>query len=588
MNRGDHTSGAMTIDWDVPIVMEDGITLRADVFRPSDPGRYPVILAYGPYGKGLAFEEGFEGRWQALISQHPEVARDSSCRFANFEMVDPEKWVPDGYVCVRVDSRGAGRSEGLLCPFQPRETKDLYECIEWAAEQSWSTGKIGLSGISYLAINQWHVAAMQPPHLTAMIPWEGAADWYRDCTHHGGILTTFWDLLFNTIITRVQHGVGDAGFKNSVTGDTVAGPETVTVEELRRNRCDLGEQIRERPMWSDYYRDRSPDWSRINVPFLSAGNWGGQGLHLRGNVEAFVNAASTEKWLEVHGLEHWTHYYTDYGLPLQKQFFEYYLKGIDNGWKQRPPLILQVRHVDKFESRTEDEWPLVRTQWTRLYLNTSNMSLSAAAPEDPGQVSYEGFGAGVTFLSEPMQEVTEITGPSAARLHISSSTSDADLFLVLQVFDPEGKEVVFSGAQHPHTPVSQGWLRCSHRQVDPERSAEYRPFHTHDNLQPLTPGTVYPVAVEIWPTSVVVPIGYRVALSVRGTDYDYQETADSGRSLMVASTGKQQRRGPGAFLHDDPHDRPADIFGGNVVLHSGGEMDSYVLLPVVPPKEPKS
>ena len=169
----------MQVDWDVPIEMDDGVVLRADVFRPDD-GRRPVILSYGPYAKGLAFQEGYPNQWERMVSQHPDVAAGSSNRYQNWEVVDPEKWVPDGYACVRVDSRGAGRSPGRLDPFSPRETSDLAACIEWAAGQPWSTGKVGLDGISYYAMNQWHVAGRAPRGLTAMCTWEGASDWYRD------------------------------------------------------------------------------------------------------------------------------------------------------------------------------------------------------------------------------------------------------------------------------------------------------------------------------------------------------------------------------------------------------------------------
>src|SRR5919199_4886731 len=148
----------MRIDWDVPIPVDDGLVLRADVFRPIAEGHYPVILTYGPYAKGLAFQEGYPNQWRAMIAQFPEVAAGSTNRYQNWEVVDPEKWVPDGYVCVRVDSRGAGNSPGYLDCWSARETTDLYNCIEWAAEQPWSNGKVGLDGISYYAMNEWHVA----------------------------------------------------------------------------------------------------------------------------------------------------------------------------------------------------------------------------------------------------------------------------------------------------------------------------------------------------------------------------------------------------------------------------------------------
>jgi len=164
----------MRIDWDVPIVMDDGLALRADVYRPIRGDTHPVIMSYGPYGKWLHFEDLYTDQWRRMIEQHPDVPAGSTNKYQNWEVVDPEKWVPDGYVCVRVDSRGAGRSPGYLDIWSARETKDLYHCVEWAAAQPWSTGKIGLNGISYYAMNQWQVAALQPPHLAAICIWEGA------------------------------------------------------------------------------------------------------------------------------------------------------------------------------------------------------------------------------------------------------------------------------------------------------------------------------------------------------------------------------------------------------------------------------
>jgi predicted acyl esterase len=566
----------LRIDWDAPIEMDDGMVLRADVFRPDDDGRHPVILSYGPYAKGLAFQEGYPNQWERMVAEHADVAAGSSNRYQNWEVVDPEKWVPDGYACVRVDSRGAGRSPGRLDPFSPRETSDLAACIEWAAEEPWSSGRVGLNGISYYAMNQWHVASLRPRGLAAMCAWEGASDWYRDATRHGGILCTFFDNWYEMQVTTVQHGLGVRGPVNPNTGEPACGPETLSDEELAARRADFGADVAAHPLDDDYHRARSGDWERIDVPLLSCGNWGGHGLHLRGNVEGYVRSASRLKWLELHGLEHWTHFYTDYGVRLQKRFFGHFMKGEDTGWDEQPPVLLQVRHVDgTFMERGEAEWPIGRTRWTRLHLDPAASALSFEHVAAGGSLSYEALGDGLTFLSPPLEGEVELTGPSAAKLFISSSTVDADLFLVLRVFDTGGDEVVFQGAIDPHTPVAQGWLRASHRKLDPALSEPYRPYHTHDERQPLEPGETYELDVEIWPTSLVVPAGYRIALTVRGRDYEYPRAG--GDRL---TTFRNELRGSGPFLHDDPDDRPADVFGGTVTVHSG----SYLLLPFVPEK----
>jgi putative CocE/NonD family hydrolase len=234
----------MHVDWDAGVPMDDGVVLRCDIFRPAREGRYPVLLSYGPYAKGLAFQDGYPSAWERMASRHPDVTAGSSNKYQSWEVVDPEKWVPRDYACVRFDSRGCGTSPGFIDHFSPRETKDLYDCIEWAASQPWSNGKVGLTGISYYAINQWHVASLQPPHLAAMCIWEGAADWYRDMTHHGGILCTFWQNWYDMQVKTVQHGAGTRGGRSRVHGGPVCGPETLPEAQLARNRCDLGEEIR--------------------------------------------------------------------------------------------------------------------------------------------------------------------------------------------------------------------------------------------------------------------------------------------------------------------------------------------------------
>ena len=567
----------MVIDWDVPITMDDGVVLRADVFRPDGPAQYPVILTYGPYAKGLAFQEGYADQWRMMVTAHPDVARGSSNKYANWEVVDPEKWVPDGYACVRVDSRGAGRSPGFLDPFSPREARDLYECVEWAGTQAWSTGMVGINGISYYAMNAWHAASLQPPHLAAICVWEGAADFYREGTHHGGILSTFMRNWYDKQVLVVQHGVGDRGARSAVTGETVAGPETRTEAELAASRTDFGDQISARPLDGEFYAGRSAHWDKITVPLLTAANWGGQGLHTRGNFEGFTQAASTRKWLEVHGLEHWTHFYTDYGVDLQKRFFACFLHGDESGWRDQPPVQLQVRTLDGFMPRSEREWPLARTRWTRHYLWPDKGGLGAGPPGSESSIEYRADGEGVTFTAPPLAEETEVTGPLAARLFVSSTATDADLFCVLRVLAPDGSDVTFPGAIDPHTPIAQGWLRASHRKLDPGLSTEYRPYHTHDEIQPLVPGEIYQADVEIWPTSIVIPAGYRIALTVRGRDWEVRRPG-----APRLGSFKNEMTGCGPFLHGDPVDRPPELTGSTQTLWAGPQQQSWLLLPVIP------
>src|SRR5262245_36135118 len=558
--------------------MEDGLELRADVFRPSAPGRYPALLSYGPYGKGLAFQEGYKTAWEIMARENPDVLAGSSNRYQNWEVVDPEKWVPDGYVCIRFDSRGAGRSPGYLCHNGARETQDIVQCIAWAAQQPWCSGKVGMNGISYYASNQWRAAAARPPQLAAICVWEGWNDAYRESARHGGIICSFRKNWQEMQVKTVQHGF-DSGKKNPVTAVPVCGDEVLPEAQLEKNRENMWQSFLSGELWNDYYAERSPDLSRVTIPLLTAANWGGQGLHTRGNFEGFVRSKAKDKWLEVHGGSHWAPFYTDYGLALQKRFFDHFLNGEKNGWQKQPRVLLNVRHPgEKFVQREENEWPLARTQWTRYHLNPATGELTTEVPSGVMTLTYATTGDGLMFSTPPLDHEIEITGPVAAKLAVSSATTDADLFLVLRVFDPEDHEVVFIGSNDPRVPVGLGWLRASHRKTDPKLSLPYRPWHTHDEERPLTPGTPVEVDVEILPTSIVVPKGYRLALSVRGKDYEYDGTD------AALAHAPYPMKGVGPFTHTNAQDRPAEIFGGKNTLHFGGKHSCYLLLPVIPPK----
>ena len=568
----------MQIDWDYPIEMDDGLVLRADIFHPINKGKFPVIITYGPYAKGLPLQQGYPSAWDRMALKHPDVTAGSSNKYQNWEVVDPEKWVPDGYVCVRIDSRGCGASPGYIDHFSPRETLDFENCIEWAGQQKWSNGNVGINGVSYYGINQWQVASRQPKHLKAMCIWEGASDWYRDMTHHGGILSTFWANWFDMQVKTVQYGLGNNGMINQFNDRPICGDTELTEAELEKNRCNFGDEIKAHPMMDEYHKERSAVWEKIKIPFLSAGNWGGQGLHLRGNTEGFDRAASDDKWLEMHGLEHWTEFYTDYGVNLQKRFFDHYLKGLENDWGQQPKVQLQIRHIDGFKERHENEWPIERTQWTKMFLDAENNLNHQHSVSSTPSLSFEAMGEGIDFKSQAFDQETEITGPLALKLFVSSSTPDVDLFVVMRLFSDADKEVVFQGAVDPYTPIAQGWLRASHRKLDTDLSKPWRPFHSHDQKQLLSPDEIVELDIEIWPTSIVIPENYYLVLTVRGKDYEYPLA-----ETQILSNFKNQLTGCGPFLHNDPFDRNENL-ESTTTLHFSPDSPSYLLLPIIPLK----
>ncbi|MGH2735062.1 MAG: CocE/NonD family hydrolase C-terminal non-catalytic domain-containing protein, partial [Actinomycetota bacterium] len=266
-----------------------------------------------------------------------------------------------------------------------------------------------------------------------------------------------------------------------------------------------------------------------------------------------------------------------YGRDVQKRFFDHFLKELDNGWDRTPRVQLNVRHPgERFVWRGEHEWPLARTEWTRLHLHP-DLTMRGEAVATAASIDYEALADGLLFLLPAPDQEIEITGPMAAKLFVSSSTYDADIFIVVRLFDPEGEEVTFEGSTDPNTPIANGWLRASHRALDADRSRPWQPYHPHDRAEPLEPGRIYELDVELVPSCVVVPPRYRLALSLRGKDYEYGGKLDDyGRSFYYAT------RGTGGMTHDDSDNRPVDVFGGTVTLHTGPEHPSHLLLPVIP------
>lgn len=562
----------MVLERNVDIPMRDGTALKANVFRPEAEGKFPVIMTLGPYGKDVHIGDFNPDAWKAIKERYPAILEASSCKYLVFETPDPEVWVVHGYVIVKIDSRGAGKSPGKLDVNSPAEFRDFSDAMQWAGVQPWSSGKIGMLGISYYAAGQWMMASKRPPYLAAILPWQGTPDFYRDRTGHGGMLcngfTAGW---FQRSVLRNQHGNPECPFKDIDTGERNTGPESFTPEQLAANRVDYMEGLHAHRLLDDWYRERSAQLDRIEVPAFVVANWGGLGLHLRGMIVGYQQIASREKWLKVQSGSYFVTFWMPESVALQRKFFDRYLKGIDNGWEKEPKVEVSIRAPGDKVKRviTNTRWPLSIVRWTRLYLDASKKSLSATAPRSAASVSYPGMGEGITFTTGPLDRDMEFVGPIKLRLWVSSSTEDMDIFVTLRAFDPQGNELTFFAATEPKSPVSQGWLRVSHRKTDPEKSAEYQPCHSHNELQKLTPGEVYPVDVEVWPASLALPAGYRLDLLIEGKDFE--RPGEPG-----------PRKGSGPFYHNDPIDRDPKIYGGTNTLHTGGERESYLLLPLIP------
>ena len=518
----------MIIDYDVAVHMRDGIKIYADVYRPETAEPCPVLVAWSPYGK--------HGRVKLTTMGNTGVDDDKFNEYTKFEAADPIYWCHHGYAIINADMRGSWHSQGDLTFMSPQEVEDCYDLIEWAGAQSWSNGKVGMQGVSYLAWSQWKVAAANPPHLAAINPWEGVSDFYREFSCHGGIPETqfgpMWQSNVSFSTTRVENYV---------------------------------EMAKRHPLFDDYWASKNADLSRITVPAFVVASWTDQGLHNRGTLEGFKQIASKDKWLLVHGRKKWWHFYQMENVEKQRQFFNRFLKGIDNHVKDWPKVTIEVR--EKYyvgNTRTENEWPLARTQYTKLFLNASDGKTSKSPFKKRARVRYN-----VNDIRDKTQnahfqfqfdEKTELTGYMKLKLWVQAEGSDdMDLFVAIEKIDRAGYLVPFAFfGNHDDGPAALGWLRVSHRELDEEKSAPYQPYHKHQREIKLKPGEVVPVEIEIWPSSTLFERGEKLRVVVQGSDiYNYPEEG-----------------------HSNAH--TATVNQGTHVIHTGGSYDSHLLVPIIP------
>jgi len=399
-----------------------------------------------------------------------------------------------------------------------------------------------------LTSSQWRVAALNPPHLAAFNPWEGWSDTYREVVRHGGIPETwFWPYLAG----RWGHS-------------------TTRVE-------DLAAETREHPFFDAFWASKAAEFSAIKAPAYVVASWTDQGMHTRGTLEGFKKIASPQKWLEVHGRKKWAYYYDPESVRRQQEFFDYFLKGIPTSVPQWPKVRLEVR--EKFyvgAMKTENEWPIARTQYTKLYLDAGTGLLDRRPVSEEGSCRY--FAADA--IAEPAQRLgqeqlshraqfdftfgqpTELIGHMKLRVWAAAEDADdMDIFVAIQKLDATGNLVPFAFWAHfDDGPVALGWLRASHRELDQAKSTKYQPILSHRSEQKLEPGAIVPLEIEIWPSGTRFEAGEKLRLVVQGTDiYTYPKPVMSDR-------------------HEDSVNR------GHHVLYTGGRYDSHLLVPDVPQK----
>jgi predicted acyl esterase len=519
---------SLLIDFDLPVPMRDRKVLRADLYRPAaSHGALPTLILWSPYGKhGPVTWDMFEG-------SEVETAKLSARTLV--ECPDPVLWCRQGYAILAVDPRGTWGSEGDFSIQSPQERQDMYDTIEWAAAQAWSTGRIGMAGMSYFGWSQWQAASIKPPHLAAILPYDGATDPYREIAFHGGIPNHQFMRTWGA--KKTQWG------KNRVE--------------------DWQKAIEIHPLLDEFWRSKQPVLEQIDVPTYVVANWTDHGIHTRGCIEGFRRIASPHKFLEIHGRKKWARYYWDESVARQIAFFDRYLKDQRNEVDHWPRVRIEVR--DRFYSgrwRDENEWPLARTRYVRLYLDAATKSADEALPVAEGVLSYAAEDTEIyATFTHTFAADTELTGYSKLKLWVSTEGSDdADLFVAVQKLDVSGAVVNFpyftlqNDGQATH-----GWQRVSHRELDEQRSTPQQPIHLHETEQRLSPNEIVCVDIELWPSSTLYRAGESLRVVVKGTDI--------------------QSYSPDTFVAGHYSDRNQGIHR----IHTGGRFDSHLLVPLVPP-----
>lgn len=529
----------MIFEKDVAVRTRDGTTVFVNVCRPPYDDRFPVVVSFDLYGKdSIHMAAAMPAGGPYTLGQY------NVSLFTPWEAPDPGFWVPNGYVVVKAAARGTSGAAGKISPLSLMEAEDFYDVIEWCGTQPWSCGKVVTQGVSYLAMTQWRVGQLNPPHLAAMIPWEGVSDLYREWAFRGGIPETSFCPFLDRLVKKTWPGCDFDGL-------------------------DVGK--REHPFLDDYWQARHGDLAEIKVPLYVCASWSTQGLHTRGTIEGFRQASSEYKWLEIHGRKEWETYFLREALQRQLRFCDFFLKGEENDWLDTPRVRYELR--ERFydgHTKFADAWPLPKTQYSELHLHGETGTMQGQSASAHQEISYDSMApntdAGRAIFTHKFLVDTELTGYAKLKLWVATdSADDMDLFVALRKLDRRGHEVHFPGFNHiENGPTAFGWLRVSHRELDPVRSTSYQPWLKHQRALKLKPGEIVPVEIEIWPSSTLFRAGEMLKLEVQGGPFTHTRS----NPLPL----KHGRFGTG---HDET------INAGRHTIHCGGEFDSYVLVPLI-------
>jgi uncharacterized protein len=531
------TETEIVFERDVPVVMRDGVTIYVDVFRPAGAQQVPVLVAWSPYGKA-------QGTTPAVVGLYGMLGMNVGMMsgLAKFEGPDPAYWCARGYAVCNPDPRGIGQSDGNSAMFGTQEGRDCHDLIEWLAVQDWCSGKVGMSGTSYLANAQWFTAAEQPPHLAAINPVEGFSDMYRDLVMRGGI--------------------PDLGFAERLR-------QSYAGKSLRE---DIALEAEAMPLAEPFWDDQIARYDRIEVPTYVVASYSNT-LHCAGTFRAWRRIASEQKWLRIHNNQEWPDYYEPENIERLRRFFDHFLKGEDNGWDDTPRVLYAVHGFKGNDAinQAADAFPPESVTNTKFYLHggTRALTLEPPVPEIPASYDVASDPALASFVVRFDQESLLVGYPKAHLWVEAAGADDMELFLLLQKLDAQGsplsqftvpnqtarmQDLTERGCSILRYKGSDGRLRVSARHLDPALSTDEVPAHSFDRVEKLSAGEVVEVEIELLPIGMRFYPGEQLRLVI------------SARNLL----------GPMMPMVRDYMPTNA----GQHIIHTGGARASYLQLPV--------
>jgi len=510
----------------VSILMTDGVTIDVDIFRPDGKGKFPALIAMSAFNKDIQSDHV----WPAATRSRRIRGTPDAC----LEAGPIDFFVRRGYVHIIGSVRGTGKSGGVYNYLSPREVRDVYEVIEWAAEQPWCNGNVGMIGLGYFAALQTMVAALNPPHLKAIVPVGGFMDNYREFWWPGGVLQKGFARWLISLVNLDVHKqesalkleLGEQGYQEAIARalankDLSTPPEIVDALKNPDLLCNAPYlDIILHPTDGPYWRERDIDYEKIEVPIYlgAAGHRPGPFNH----------------WHELKGPKKLIFFppsYTDrpyYQISWEQlRWFDYWLKGIDTGIMDEPAVKMFVRGADEWIMA--DDFPIPSTRFIPFNLH-ENSSLCEIEPwPKAASASYDDAPnnrGSLKYYSPPMVENTEMAGPIVLNLYASCRGGDMNFFISLWDADPDGQE----------TRLTQGYLKASHRELDEKKSKPWLPYHTHTNPQALVPEQVYDFSIALNPTANLFKPGHRIVLKISSSDDEPENLFQVGHEHLLSQT----------------------------------------------------